>query len=371
MIRILYVTDSLIAGGIESQLIELLTRLDRTRFEAHVVCLYGPRARSTHFAPHLKSAGIPLHMLDLDWGAGDKANGVRQIIRIARALRPDIIQAENYHANLLTRLARPYLHPTKLIGTIRGVHTPKQLLYDRLSHRFCTKIVASAPHLKRLLVSQAHVPAEKVIVIPNSIDVERFSKARENMFRQQIAPGARRVFVSVGRISKQKTMHLIAEALGLLKRQNRLPSDTKVFIVGSVQDAPMQVLLEEVIRREEVSAYLVQCEATDTPEEYYHACDASILFSRDEGIPIVMLESLAAGRPIIASEEANAAEVVEHGVTGWVVPTGDTPALAERLHQVITLPDAELVHMRAACVQRAQHYSVEELVRRYVSLYET
>lgn len=72
MPRILYVTDSLMPGGIESQLTDLITRLDRTRFEPHVLCLYGPRVRSLHFAPQIRAASVPITTLDLGWSALDK-----------------------------------------------------------------------------------------------------------------------------------------------------------------------------------------------------------------------------------------------------------------------------------------------------------
>jgi len=84
----------------------------------------------------------------------------------------------------------------------------------------------------------------------------------------------------------------------------------------------------------------------------------------------VMLESLAAGRPVIISEEANAAGTIEHGVTGWVVRTDDLEHFADTLELVLALSDAALAHMRESCVQRAQSYSVERLVERYIDVYE-
>ncbi len=418
--RILYVADSLMAGGIESQLVELVTRLDRARFEPWILCLYGQRTRGLHFAPRIERAGIALRVLDIGWGTRDKLQALRQIVAAVRELRPQIVQAEGYHANLLTRLARPCLpRATKLIGTVRGVETPKQLLYERLSWRLCAHLVASGPHLKQALLTRAGMPEARVVVIPNAVDVARFAsppqegnvgteahsagvaqasgaaalpamngrgtprrpegrsagqehlpEAAETSLRQTLAPNGERVLVSVGRISRQKSMHLIPEALGMLKRQGRLPASVRVCIVGQVEDLPMQARLEEAVRREGLEAVVLQHPETQHPEEYYWASDASILFTRLEGISIAMLESLAAGRPVILSNEANAAGVIEEGVTGWVARTGDSAHLAEVLARVLALPDAALAAMRDACVRRAAQYSIERLVDRYSALYD-
>jgi glycosyltransferase involved in cell wall biosynthesis len=413
--RILYVTDSLMAGGIESQLVELVTRLDRARFEPQILCLYGERTRGLHFAPQVERAGIGLRVLDIGWGARDKLYALRRIVAAVREVCPQIVQAEGYHANLLTRLARPWLpRGTRLIGTVRGAESPKQLLYERLSWWLCARLVASGPHLKQALLTHAGMPEARVAVIPNAVDIARFASPPQDSeaalptvetpipamngrgtstqpevrpaqgqidertaqgslatnLRQTHAPNGERVLLSVGRISRQKSMHLIAEALGTLKRQGRLPAKVRLCIVGQVEDPQMQAWLEEVVRREGLDGVVLQHPATQRPEAYYWASDASILFTRLEGISVAMLESLAAGRPVILSDEANAAGVIEDGVTGWVVRTGDTAHLAEVLARVLALPDATLAAMREACVRRATEYSIARLVARYTALYE-
>ena len=64
LMRLLFVTDSLMMGGIETQLVDLVTRLDRRRFDLHVACFYGPRARELHFACALREADIPVYCFD-------------------------------------------------------------------------------------------------------------------------------------------------------------------------------------------------------------------------------------------------------------------------------------------------------------------
>lgn len=371
-IRILYVADSLMAGGIESQLVALALGLDRTRFEPHVLSLYGPHARDLHYAPALSTAGIPLYLPDLGWSARDKLRGIVSIARAVRTIRPQIIQAEGYHANLLTRLAWPLLpRSARLLGTLRGVHTAKQMWYERLSAWMCARMVANAPHLAADLNKRGRVHSEKIVCIPNGIDIEYFAHPQHDPhLRARIAPGAHRVFVSLGRISFEKNMHWLAEAAGRLKQRGELPADTRLFIVGPPHHQPAQELLSGVIARHGLQETVLQQPATEHPEDYYAAADAVILFSPSEGMPNVPLEAMAAGKPVVISEGANAAQIVAHGRTGWVVPTGDTVALAETLRHIIELPDGALGVMADACRAQAREYSTAKLVERYSGLYE-
>jgi glycosyltransferase involved in cell wall biosynthesis len=372
--RILYVAESLMAGGIESQLFELVSRLDRSRFEPYVLALYGERAgRAPRFASQLQAAGVPFKVLNIGWGSRDKLRAIRRIIATTRTLRPQIVQLEGYHANLLGRVARPFLPHTWLIGTVRGLETPKQLRYQRLSQRLCARIVASAPQLEDMLITGAGVPASKLVVIPNAVDVRRFAvpSPAAAALRRQLAPEGQRILLSVGRISRQKRMHLIPEALGLLKEQGRLPAGVRVCILGQVEHDTMQARIEAAVARHDLANVIVQHPPSDTPEDYYYASDVTILYTVLEGISVAMLESLASGRPVILSEEANVAGVVEDGRTGWVVPTDDLQRFAETLAMVLALPETELQRMADACRLRAQEYSVDALVRRYVDFYDS
>jgi glycosyltransferase involved in cell wall biosynthesis len=372
--RILYVVDSLIAGGIESQLVDLVLRVDSARFEPFVLCLYGARSgRTPHFAPQLKDAGIPFEVIDIGWGASDKLHAASRIVTTVHRLHPRLIQLEGYHANLLTRAMRPLLGPVKIIGTVRGVETRKQLVYQRLGQWSCTRIVASSAQTARMIVERASVPEAKVVVIPNAVDVQRFADPSESVpeLRRELAPRGERLLLSVGRISAQKRMHLIPLALGILKREGRLPEHIRVCILGQVEDAESQRQLEAAIAEAELEDVVIQRPETPTPELYYHACDVTALYTVKEGISIAMLESLASGRPVIISEEANAAGIIEHGRTGWVVPTDDLTSFAETLAKVLALPQETLCETRSACVERSQPYSIEALASRYMQLYDS
>ena len=367
---ILYVTDSLMAGGIESQLVALATGLDRDHYAPRVLSLYGPTVRDLHFAPELERAGVPLELPDLPMSAAGKARGVAAITRAAWQTRPRLIQAEGYHANLLLRLAAPVLPPVPRVGAVRGVLTPKQMRYERLSHWLLSAIAVNGPHLKEALIHEGGVPAAKIHNIPNGIALDRYSRRRDPALRARLARGGSRIFISLARISLEKNVHWTVEALGLLKRRGELAEGVRFAVAGAPHHPQAQDLLDAAIARDALEDAVAHYPATNDPAACYAASDVVVLFSpATEGTPNVALEALAAGRPVIISAAANAARVVEDGTTGWEVPTGDVEALAATLRRVIALPDAALEAMRPACVERAAGFAAERMVRRYADLY--
>lgn len=366
-LRVLFLTDFLMAGGVERQFTELLSRLDKTRIAARAVCLYGPKAgRSLHFAPRLQAAGVPLTVLDAGWGAADKARIVIGIVRAAWAFRPHVIHTYNYHGNLLSRLARPLLPPaTRLVGAVRVEYTPKQLRYERLSWRACAVIAVNSPHLQRQLIDGANVPPERVLWVPNGVDTDHFAQNPDPSLRAQLAPNGP-LIAMFGRISEQKAPQILTHAVSLLVKRGEWPANARLIIVGEREDARIQAELTAAIQAGGLQSHITQIDRTQ-PEAYYHAADFTVLPSLYEGLPNVMLESLAAGRPVLITEGANAAGVIQDGVTGWIARTGDAHHLADVLHRAL---HADVESMRAACRATAAEFSMPKMVERYTALYE-
>jgi glycosyltransferase involved in cell wall biosynthesis len=256
-----------------------------------------------------------------------------------------------------------------LIGSVRTTYTAKQLHYERWSYRTCAVIVCNSPHLQAQLVEQARIPANRVCYIPNGVDTERFARNPDPTESARLRGNARHVLIMFGRITEQKSPHLLAQAVGLLKEQRGLPDNLRVVIVGERENQTYQQKLDEDVIRYALQDVIRQYPQTAQPEVFYHTGDVTVLATLWEGLPNVALESLAAGRPVIISEAANAAGVIEHGVNGWIVRTGDVAHLAETLAMVLALPPETIQTIRAACVRRASDFSIERMVQRYDQLY--
>lgn len=370
--KLLICTDYLSAGGVESQTTALIAGLDRDEFDVRVLCFYGERAGfSLHYLPQLEALGVPVEFLDLAFDPQSKLKAFGAIMRHVWQFRPDILHAVNYHGNLLTAAARPFLPPgTRLIGASYTETTNKQLLYQRLSGRLFAGIIVNSPHLVEQLHQDAKLPLSKIVHIPNGLDVDRFSQNPAPNFRQEIAPNAARVLLMICRITPRKAPYLLAVALGKLKAAGKLPANVQAFIVGERENADEQGRIQAAIDDYGLQDVVIQHPQTDKVPAYYHAADVTVLVSLSgEGLPNVVLETLAAGKPMIVSKAANKTGVIKNGVNGWVVRTDDVEHLTETLDQVLSYSDAELAALHDACYQSALEYSMDKMVQRHVDLY--
>ena len=229
----------------------------------------------------------------------------------------------------------------------------------------CAAILCNSAHLQHQL---PHYLSPQII--PNGVDSQRFSYNPDPTLRDRLAPQAEHVLLVLGRVTLQKSPYLLAEAIGILKQHDQLQPHTNLWIVGESEDEEGQQQLEEIIRHYDLNEIVRQLPATSTPEAYYHAADITVLASLWEGLPNVILESLAAGKPVIVSKAANAAGVIKQGFNGWVVGTSDVESLAETLRAVFALPKSDLSGMSATCKESAAHFSVSAMVKSYEAIYQ-
>ena len=153
-------------------------------------------------------------------------------------------------------------------------------------------------------------------------------------------PDVRR-FVSVGRLEAQKGQVILVEAVALLKRRG---VEVEVVLVG---DGTLRPMLEALIAREglEGSVILAGWLGGDAIRDLILGCRAMALPSFAEGLPVVLMESLALGRPAISTYIAAIPELIAPGVNGWLIPAGSAGALAEALAEALSTPVDELAAM--------------------------
>ncbi len=373
MVSILYVVDSIMSGGVEYQLLELTRNLDRQNFSPTVICLYGERAgRSLHFLPMFEEANIPVINLDLDWSIKSKLQAIHKIAKIVRDTSPDIVHAYNYHSNLLTRLSRPlWRSSAKLLATVRNAQTQKQRFYDVVSQWLYNGIICNSKEPYNSLIQIDKIPPSKIHRIPNGVAMYRFRNPSPTNPYTELGYTPRQTLLMIGRITQQKSPHILAEAIGLLVDKGQWNLEDKVFIIGEMQasDAQWQEKLDAVIKDYRLQDIVIQLPQTSNITSFYQYADVTILASLWEGLPNVVLESLASGTPCIVSEGANRDHLIEQGKNGWVVKTGDSQSLSETIEKVMLLSKDHVLNMEVICRAKAEEYSMERMVEAYQTLY--
>jgi glycosyltransferase involved in cell wall biosynthesis len=256
--------------------------------------------------------------------------------------RPDILDAhfEWPDAVGVSLLAREVGLPYAV--TMRGwlyeaMARPRILPQCVEALRGAAAIISVSTHLAETAV-QLGAPAERVHVIPNGVDTERFCPRDKTAARQALGlPEDGRLLVSVAHLGPRKGHRETIQALA------QLPPDVRLVLVGgSPGPGRSEHALRELARRCGVQSRVIFAgrQPHETVPLFFNAADASVLASYREGCPNVVLESLASGTPVVASDVGNVSTMVCNGTNGFVVPPKTVGPLAAALSELLNHPIA-------------------------------
>lgn len=318
-------------------------------------------------ATQTEAAGLPLVMVR-GRAAGD-IGVMTALLRIVLTRRIRLVHAhEFYMAALGAAVSR--LTGVPLVVTVHG----KGYYPERRRRRWLYRLVAAqaavmvtvSRDLKEFLCRVTGTPSGRVEVIYNGIDPEpwaRVSRDGELLKSVGVPPDAR-VLGAVGNLYPVKGhLHLIQAARAVVAVE---PSAHLVILGrGTLKGA-----LEAEAERLGIRSHVHLLGLRDDVPNWLGAMDVFVLPSLSEGLPLSVLEAMAAGRPIVATKVGGVPEVVEDGVTGFLVPPAAPDALAERMLAVLGDP-VRATTMGAAGRARVQAtFSLPEMANRYRALYQ-
>jgi glycosyltransferase involved in cell wall biosynthesis len=227
----------------------------------------------------------------------------------------------------------------------------------------CTVCVSEAQAVK---VRRAGVPAERVEVIRNAVGPEAFeapdAAGREEILRGFARP-PRRVVGAAGRLSPEKGFDRLVEAAALVAR-----ADPEVgFVVFG--DGPLRPALEARVGALGLGGRFVLAGFRPDVRRLLPQLDLVALPSFTEGLPVVLLEAFAAGVPVVATAVGGTPEVLEDGVSGYLVPAGDPGALAGRIVEVLRRADGGRAMGRAGRERVRTEFTFETQAVKYRNLF--
>jgi glycosyltransferase involved in cell wall biosynthesis len=358
-LQIAFCVTDLDPGGAEKAMVQLVTRLDRSRWQPAVFCLAGEGA----LADELRAAGVSVTCL-----GAKRWTDLGVVFRLAAALRtirPAILQTFLFHANIVGRIAGRLAGIDKVISGIRVAERRSKipLLLDQWTNRLVHTNVCVSRAVAEYSVLQAGLSPRKTIVIPNGVDVSRFADAvPANLSPFGIPPGSR-VFLTIGRLDRQKGLTTLIESAALV-----LPNHPQVrfLLVG---EGPQRGNLEELIRAKGLADRVHLGGWRVEVPELLAAGFALILPSLWEGMPNVVLEAMAAGLPVVASRVEGIDELVIDGQTGVVVSPHSHEELAAAIESLLADPMAAQAMGRAGHDRAQVEFTWEKMVRAYEGVY--
>lgn len=367
--HVLYRLDT---GGMEQIMLSVINRT-RQRYRHAVICVagYGPMRDC------IDDATIPC--LSLEKKPGKDWLHYLRFWRALRKLKPDLVQTYNIGTLDLIPVARL----AGVHGVIHAEHgrdasdprgeLPKYRRLRRWMAPFISQYVAVSIELQDWLTGRVGIRSSKVVHIPNGIDVERFCIASDRRAPRRLtgdfAPSGAVLVGNVARLDKVKDHACLISAFGFLRDQTESHGlDCRLIIAG---DGPQREALERQIARLGLSETVHLLGNRDDVPELLGECDMFVLSSMAEGMPLTLLEAMAAGLPVITTRVGDTVSMVEEGRTGMLVPPANSQALADAMVKYAADETLRLRHGAAGREHVAARFSIGAMLSAYEALYDS
>ncbi|WP_426101832.1 TIGR03088 family PEP-CTERM/XrtA system glycosyltransferase [Massilia sp. TSP1-1-2] len=349
-------------GGLETLLVDCINRMPAHKYRHAIVCL----TDYTAFADKLTQPGVELYALNKAPGLGLGTHAA--LFKLLRRLRPAILHTYNLSAieySVTAALAgvpiRIHAEHGRDAGDPQGLNRKHNLL-RRLMSPFVDRYVPVSLDLQRWLKVVVGIAPAKVELINNGVDTEHFRPALD------LAAPAHFVIGTVGRIQDVKNQAGLIDAFIALRAL--LPTQHERLRLVIVGDGPLRAKLEAQVAAAGIGDVVQLAGARSDIADLMRGFSLFALSSIAEGTPVTLLEAMACRLPVVSTAVGGIPELIDDGVSGTLVPAGDSAAMAAALARYAG--DAALAarHGAAARLRIEAHNSVSAMVQAYVALYD-
>ena len=358
--RILHIIPSLDRGGAEKQLVLLSAGLAERGWDVHVCALTRGGPRAAELAAH----GVPTTVIGKAWQADPVS--LWHLARHIRRLRPAVVHTWLFAANAYGRAAARWEHMPHLVASERSVDPWKkvhQWWIDRRLARVTDAIVVNSQGVRDFYV-QHGLPAEKFRVIANGVEPARPSTVdRARLLAELGLPANARLIGGIGRLWPQKRWRDVIWAMDLLKV---LRDDVHFLIIGAGPERKRLARYRDMVRLREQVHFVG--ERSDVLELLPHF-DLVWLASGYEGMPNALLEAMAAGVPVVASDIPGTRELVVPRETGYLVQVGDRAGYSRYALKILSDPELGRQLGEAGRRRVLEHFGLSAMVDRTAALY--
>ena len=366
-LHVCFVLPSLDGGGAERAAVKVINALDSSRFRRS---LYVFREEGRYLDDVAPDVTMVAASRDNRWSR------IGQLRRYFRTSRPDVVVSFLSYFSTFVAAKLSAVSPQLIVNLQTPMsaflrdrdyrwRTPlrRRLFHEvvRATYPRVAAVVATSRGVATDLTEMFHVPAERIVVIPNPIDLAEIDARSREAIPELIHDG-RPVIVAAGRLAEAKNYPLLVESLRLLRREHTF----RALILGEGD-------LEGVIRRAIADARLDDdvhlCGFQRNPWKYIARADVFALTSRYEGFGNVIVEAMACGCPVVATASPGTTEIIEPGCTGLLVDCHRPESFARALATLLGDPVRRTAMARAARAA-AERYALGSVVERYASLFE-
>ena len=368
---VLHVMHRFATGGLENGVVNLINHMPGQTYRHAVLAM----TDITDFRDRVQRSDVQFIALHKPPGHG--VWQYRKLFKLFRQLRPAIVHSRNLSALEVQVPAWAAGVPVRVhgehgrdVGDLDGSSVKYQRM-RRLYRPFVQHYTALSRDLADYLQQEVHVPPAAITQAYNGVDTARFSPANHGV--QPISgcpfdPARHWLVGTVGRMQTVKDQLMLANAFVLvLRAAPHLVDRLRLVMVG---DGPLRAQVLEILGTAGVAhlAWLPG-ERTDV-EAVMRGLHAFALPSLAEGISNTILEAMASGLPVVATDVGGNADLVKHGQTGYIVPAADPQAMADRLLGLASEPVRAHEMGQAGCLRAKECFSMQAMVTTYQRVYD-
>lgn len=347
-------------GGTERQLLTLIEHLDRQRFSPSVISLSG----NAPLADSFQQINCPLYILERE--RRGRLGVLWRTYQLLREIQPDIVHTFAY-------AARAGIPAAKFAGSARTIHAIRTdpnwqiAFWDRWLLKLTDMLLANSRQgIHSLSRRTPNLPAYRVIY--NGISLSKFeiqrTKLNTPIADNAVIDGSKKIICAVARLDAVKSLDVLIRAYAQV--QPEFP-DTQLWLVG---DGPkrgdLEILAGNLQIHDKVIFWGLR---SDVPAILNHAT-MGVLSSKVEGLPNAIIEYMAAGLPVVATDVGGNPELVIQGETGLLVPSGDSMALSEAILYLLRNHEVACQLGEAGRNRVQENLTVERMVRETEMLYQ-
>ena len=360
-VRVAFFIDDLGVGGTQTWLTLLIPALASRGFEMRVYSM-----RAIAHPENLARLGAHAVVEVVGESRLWAGEGLIHLVRALRSWRADILQTALPTADVLGRvLARLSGVPT-VYSSIRGralTQSSYQRWLGRRTARWAHGVVFNdrdaIPRAERLEGIRPH----QAVYIPNGVAAIAPRRSVDDVRHELQTPSDAVVIGTIARLHQAKAHLVLLRAFAILRRHN------PAAVLWLVGDGPERAGIRREIARLNLAAHVRMPGTRDDVRDILEAMDLFALPSHWEGMPNALMEAMAAGRPVVASNVDAIPELVVDGVTGWLVPPGDPNALARTIENVLADRGRAAEVGQAGMAHVLRNFSVDAMANAYERLY--
>ena len=334
-------------------MIELIRRLDRTRFEVHVACFHREGAWLSRVEACAPVTEFPIAGFSRPATLARAAGFARWL----RSQRIAVLHSCDFYANTFALPVAAVAGVPLRVGSRRELapdKSPTQIALQRHAYRWAHAIVANSSAAADSLLREG-VPHGRISVIPNGVNLERFA------FQRSVRPV--RTILTVANLRREKAHEVLFGAIARVAPRH--PS-LRLRLAG---DGPRAAELRALAASLGVADRIAFLGHREDVSALLEDADAFVLPSRSEAFPNSVMEAMAAGLPVIVSAVGGLLELVYSGRTGVLVPVDDRAALADAIDALVMDPERAYELGQAARADIARRYSFDRMARSFEDLY--